>query len=283
MLPLLKNHYESAAKLQYGPMEIFPCMVNAEMASVILEANINNRKLVWSTVNKYATDMAKEKWRLTPIASICFDQENRLGNGQHTLNAIVKSGNPQLLLVALNVPRESIAMMDVGRNRTIQDISHFIGSDFDSPCAAIAKIMRFGKPLAGGRGAMSFETLYGIYEYYREAIDFSILLTKGVKVSGVNAITRSAVAMAWYTQDHDRLAEFMQCLKTGVVNGKADIAAAKLRDLFMKGNLNGGGSVGRLEIFAKTKSALEHFLAYRPVSKLYGTDKDIFIYPRLEA
>lgn len=284
MLPSLKPHYEQALPnvLPFGPMEIFPCMVDAALASALLESNQDNRKLRPSIVHKYASDMAMGKWRMTPVA-ICFDQDDRLGNGQHTLSSIAKTGRPQLLLIAINVPRESIAMMDVGLNRTFQDIAHFVGADFDSPCSAIAKIMRFGKPAGGAKSSMSFELVLSVYQHHKQAIDFAINATNGTKVTGVNAITRSVVAMAWYTQDHDRLIEFMQCLKTGIINGAGDTAAAKLRDLFMKTSIQGAGGTGRQEVFMKAKTALEHFLARNPVSKLYGTEKDIFPYPRFEA
>jgi hypothetical protein len=267
--------------LKHGSIIIFPCNVDAILAKKFLEYNLDNRKLRPSVVSKYASDMRAGNWRMTPT-TICFDRDGKLGNGQHTLNAIVSSGQSQRLLIAYNVPRESIAMMDVGLNRTFQDIAHFVGKDLDSPCAAIAKIMKYGYPANGSKSSLSFETVYGVYEHHKNAIDFAIATTNNVKVTGINAITRSVVAMAWYSQNHERLLEFMNCLKTGVINGKGDIAAAKLRDLFMKGGLSVGGSQ-RLEMFQKTKSALEHFIDRKPVSKIYGTDRNVFPYPRFES
>ena len=263
--------------IEFGSICIFPCHVDPELAKKFLERNLDNRKLRTSVVAKYACDMSDGKWQMTPTA-ICFDCDGKLGNGQHTLNAIVNSGNSQYLLIAYNVPRESIAMMDVGLTRTFQDIAHFVGKDLDSPSAAIAKIMKFGYPANSSKTALSFETVYGVYQQHKDAIDFAILATNAAKVTGVNAITRSVVAMAWYTQDRKRLSEFLECLKTGVTNGKGDTAALRLRDLFMKGGLSVGGSQ-RIEMFHKTKSALEHFLSRKPISKLYGTDKNLFPYP----
>lgn len=281
-IPALADSYKAALDggniLRFGSIQQFPAYIDRSAAQTLLSANTNNRKLRTSIVTKYASDMSRDKWKLVPVP-ICFDENGNLGNGQHTLNAIITSGKPQFLQLALNVPRESIAMMDVGLNRTIEDISHFIGADLDSPCAAIAKILLFGKAYI--RVPVSFETIYDTYLYYKDAVDFAVNTTKGVKVSGVNAITRSVVAMAWYTQDRVRLIEFMECIHTGVINGKGDMAAAKLRDLFMKRGVSGGSS--RVELFEKTKTALEHFLARNPISKLYGTEKEVFPYPKFEA
>lgn len=267
--------------MKYGPnIKIFSCVVDPPLATRFLERNHNNRRLRKSVVQRYASDMARGQWRMKPVP-ICFDQDGNLGNGQHTLSAIVESGTTHYLLIALDVPRECIAMMDSGLNRSIEDISHFVGAELNSPCAAVAKIMHFGRPVTGAKQAMSFDSLYEVYQFHKEAIDFAVNASNAAKVTGINAITRSVVAQAWYTKDRSRLIDFQHCLKTGIPGDPGDVAAIRLRDLFLKGGGTGDNGI-RLELFLKTKSALEHFLDRRPVTRLYGTDRDIFPYPKAD-
>lgn len=171
-------------------------------------------------------------------------------------------------------------MMDVGMKRTLSDIGHFIGEDFGQTHAAVARILTHGRA-ERSRGADSFSKLLEAYQFYKEAIDFAFSAGGKGKVTSVNAITQSVAAMAWYTRDRSRIAEFMQCLRTGNVNGRDDNAAIRLRELFIKGSTTGASI--RVEQFRKTVSALDHFLNRNSATKLYGRDADIFPYPKMEA
>ena len=260
--------------LQLGSIELISKWVTPEAAKIYLSLNVGNRFLNKRAVARYTEDMKMDAWAVKPVA-ICFDEDGNLGNGQHTLHAIIKSGKPQLCLIAYNVPRKSIAMMDVGQKRTISDIATFVGIDFNSPRASVVKILINATPST--TQAPSFQQLCDNHDLYKDAIDFVFQVTNNAKTTGINAITKAVAAMAWYTKDKNRIAEFLECVRTGDATSKQDSAAIRLREVFLK--TTGGGHAVRWEQFNKTKSALDLFLKKTSASRLYGTEKNIFPYP----
>lgn len=265
--------------IQLGPIRLSVQIVTPALAQLWLTKNTANRRLRTRVVNNYAVDMANNNWEVKPVA-ICFDEDGNLGNGQHTLNAIIKSGRSQLLLIGENVPHRSIALMDNGLKRSVEDIAHFLGASIDTPRASVAKLLLLGRPSSDS--GLTFDVLYDAYRFYAESIEF-VFEIGGGKLTGLNSITRSVAAMAWYSQDRVRIGEFFQCIRTGVAQSDGDTAAIRLRDLLLKGKTyGGGGSLARAELFNKTKSALSLFLKHRPASKLYGTEQNLFPYPRFD-
>lgn len=259
--------------LKYGAMTLTVELVTPAIAKRWLEqTNKRNRSIRTRVVIQYADDMANDAWHRKPVA-VCFDTEGLLGNGQHTLSAIVKSNVPQELLVARNVPREAISAMDVGVKRTIADIAHFVGSDFGSREAAIAKAIVFGvaKP-----APKSFATLFDAYTAHQQPIDW--LCAVSPKASGFSAPVLAVIARAWYSRDRARLAEFIEVLRTGIVNSPDDSSAIRLRD-YCRSLKSAGGSTAAVECYQRAESALDHFLRRRPMSKLYGTERELFPLP----
>lgn len=267
-------------KLHYRGMDLMVVLVTPEIAHAYLAKNVGNRKLQKSAIANYAADMQSGNWEDKPLA-ICFDEAGQLGNGQHTLHAIIASGKPQYLLIAENVRRRSIAMMDIGQKRTINDIAHFVGEDFNGPRAAVVRIM-LSKAVSGRHAGFTFSRLLEAYQFYQEAIDFAFSIGGKSKCKGINAVTQSVAAMAWYTKDRDRIAEFMEALRTGCIkSADDDMAVIRLREVMLK-PANAGGLLVRQDQFRKTVSALDHFLNRKGAMKLYGRDPDIFPYPQME-
>ena len=264
--------------LDFLGTEIWTEIVTPDLAKSFLSRNINNRKMNLRAVARYAEDMSRGAWKIKPVA-ICFDESGRLGNGQHTLQAIIDSNTSQPLLIARNVPRESIAMMDVGQKRTISDIANFVGSELNSPHAAVVKILLARGVKVNSCTNYSFSQLMDGYEFYKDAVDFAFDAGGTAKRVGVNALTRAVAAMAWYTRDKDRIASFLQCVGKGDVTESSDLAATRLREFFLKTSI--GSSKMRAESFNKAKTALDWFLLGKSPSKLYGSELDIFPYPHV--
>lgn len=93
--------------------------VTPELAAKWLKSNFDNRPLTKSTVDSYARDMATGNWRLVhqPIA---FDCRGNLTDGQHRLNAVVKSGATVEMYVASYSSQETAHSLpiDTQRRRT---------------------------------------------------------------------------------------------------------------------------------------------------------------------
>lgn len=255
--------------LVYGQMELSIEMVTPAVAKTWLEKNVTNRRLRQHTCEVYSRDMKQGHWEKKPVA-ICFDENNMLGNGQHTLNAIVLSNCPQELLIARNVPRAAIAKMDTGLRRTITDIARFTGAAIDTRMAAIVKTVEWGvldhKP-------RSFDEVFMAYMRHADAIN---MVCEHVprKVPGVSAMTMAVCARAAYSQDHSAIKRFLTVLQTGMPAGDHESAAIKFCD-YARIN-SGGGWAQKEETYNKAQNALYYFLEGKPLAKLYAASSELF-------
>lgn len=255
--------------MKYGSMTLSIELVTPAIAKKWSALNTNNRALRSKVASRYARDMKNGDWHRKPVA-ICFDEHHVLGNGQHTLAAIIESGVAQELLIARNVPRKAIAFMDIGLPRSINDISKFVGEDFESRRASIARAIEYGP---GDQERRGFDELLDAYNKFSESIEF--VIDGSPKGPGFSAPVLAVCAKAYYTQDHGKIRRFLTVLKTGVPGGEHESAAIRLRDYCR--SLRGAGGAGvRSELWSKTMSALQYFLQEKPMAKVYGIKVDCF-------
>lgn len=254
--------------LDYEGMILTVELVTPEMAADWLLRNVSNRSTRSRVIKLYERAQRSGAWYPKPVA-VCFLADGTLGNGQHTLSAIVASGIPQKLLICRNTPPESIAVMDVGLRRTINDVAHFLGSDMSGRKAAIVRILEWGPR---DKEQRSFDELWEAYIRHSEVLDWLESLSVP-KVAGLSAIVLAVCARAAYTEDRERIARFIEVLKTGVAEGAAEASAIKVRDLARKVPV---GPEGRMEFYAKAQSGLKMFLDGVSATKIYGFTKEIF-------
>lgn len=255
--------------LKYGQMTLTVELVTPAIAKKWLEQNTGNRRMRQTTLEQYARDMTDGNWERKPVA-VCFDDTGLLGNGQHTLSAIAFSGKAQELLVARNVPRKAIAIMDRGLVRTLNDVARFVGADIESRRAGIARILKWGPRDQGGK---SFDELLEAYRDHADVID--MVCNAAPRVAGMNSSMLAVCAKAAYTSDHAKIRRFLEVLRTGMVDGEHESAAIRLRDFGR--SLRGANSQSlREETYNKTMSALTNFLNGKSMTKLYGTPTDLF-------
>ena len=79
-----------------------------------------NRKVADRKVKELATEMRMGRFYLGDSA-ICFNKDDALINGQHRLNAVIKSNTTQPFIVARDMPEESLKIMDIGAKRDTAD------------------------------------------------------------------------------------------------------------------------------------------------------------------
>jgi hypothetical protein len=79
-----------------------------------------NRKVADPKVKELATEMRMSRFYLGDSA-ICFNEDGALINGQHRLSALIKSNTTQPFIVARNMPKESLKIMDIGAKRDTAD------------------------------------------------------------------------------------------------------------------------------------------------------------------
>lgn len=249
-------------------------VVDVETAVKWLETNTKNRPVSDSAVRQYARDMAEGRW-LRTTTPVKFDTRGALVDGQHRLWAVVESGTAVEFLVARDVNPEERFVQDVGRKRSVRDILAIEGAALGNMEVAIANRM-----------VQSFDTGFkpttqeqiGYYQKHAEAIRWVVeklgTQMRGIRQAGVMA----PVARAWYTRPHEKLARFLEVLRTGMMTGDEDTGAVLLRNYVLglqKGKVRGA----RGEVYAKTERALLGALRGEKLTKLMGVSEEQFPLP----
>lgn len=133
--------------------------ITPQMAAALLERNLRNRHVRKGLVRQYADDMLEGRWHLTG-EPIIFNEDGRLDNGQHRLQACVLSGVDFDAFVVYGVSEEAQKYMDSGAKRGAHDALALNGIDLDTKnIAAVA------------RGILQFEN--GGRPSQAEIVDFS--------------------------------------------------------------------------------------------------------------
>jgi hypothetical protein len=259
--------------LELGQMVLSVELITPAIAARWLTLNATNRRLRKRIVDQYTRDMLRGRWEMKPIA-VCFDEQGRLGNGQHTLSAIVNSKQEQRLLIARNCSAASIASMDLGLRRSIADTAHFLGLDFGRRVGTIGRIVVYGIEDDFPR---SFEELHEAYRAHEEVIDQCTSFARGNKV-GLSAPVFAVGSRALYSYSHELIERFFDILSSGIVEGEHESAAVRLRDFSR--SLKGATSKAlRVETYRKAEAFLLAFLEQRPLKKVYGMEEEQFPLP----
>lgn len=95
--------------------------IGPDKAAEYLLLNAEAQRLVsQATVDRYSGDMASLQW-LFNGATVLFDKQGRLIDGQHRLKAIVESGETQVILICRGLDPSVMMAIDAGRRRNFAD------------------------------------------------------------------------------------------------------------------------------------------------------------------
>ena len=114
--------------------------IQPEVAELYLGKNMANRNRDYKRVGQMAADMANGDWMVTH-AGIAFDWNGELVDGQHRLAAIVKSGEPQYMLVSRGLDPEVRHVIDTGRPRTAGNSLNVAGYPDATILGGMAKVV----------------------------------------------------------------------------------------------------------------------------------------------
>jgi hydrogenase maturation factor len=133
-------------------METVVTNVTPAMAKKWIESGGNNRNVKPHLVSKYASEMAKGKWKLHH-QGIAIDEKGHLVDGQHRLLAIMQADVNVKMAVTVGVPADSFDVMDDGSSRGVRDLLSIAmpGQKFPTELASIARAMLCGFDSNGGR------------------------------------------------------------------------------------------------------------------------------------
>lgn len=236
------------------------------------------RRISQFHVRKLAHDMKSGQW-LDTHASIAFNGDGTLKDGQHRLQAVIESGCGQWFWVCYNLPSESMAAIDCGMRRSIANAAQLIGLDLNVNDLATATrmLLSFSERAVTANRQQIIEFAGKHYD----AIKFSHS-GGGSSDNARHASVRATVSRAWYTQDRIRLREFIEVLNACVSNNPEDQAAlllAKFMTAPSNRGIRSGGSTARLELYKRAQAALVAFLNRKQTSRISPLSSEAFPIP----
>jgi hypothetical protein len=158
-------------------------LISPTKAAEYLELNTSNRRYR----EGYANDLAKQ-WQnghfLAGVGSIAFNKEGKLIDGQHRLNAVVKSGLTLKFVVVRSLHDNAFAAIDSGVKRTGGDVLSIFDKDIKNSnnvaalCTGILSWRKCGPTNSEPLNSMSRDTdnqdKINFYNGNKEAIQKSI-------------------------------------------------------------------------------------------------------------
>lgn len=108
-------------------VEIKRIEITPKMAAEFLEKNFSdNRNIRNSVIEQYASDMRNERWTESG-ETIKFDEYGNLVDGQHRLQAVIKSGKTVAFFVVYGLKESAMTNIDIGARRTASDALKVFG------------------------------------------------------------------------------------------------------------------------------------------------------------
>jgi hypothetical protein len=101
---------------------------------------VPNRSIRKTKVRTYASAMRNGRWRVTGEA-IKFDEDGKLIDGQHRLNAVIEADVTISSLVITGVENGAANVMDTGAARDAKDVLNINGYDSNGTLAAAVRIV----------------------------------------------------------------------------------------------------------------------------------------------
>lgn len=247
-------------------------LVTPQTAESWLAVNEANRPLRRSSVSRLADDMEAGLWIETNPQPLIFDPSGALIDGQHRLQALVKSGRSISFWVARNVPRPTQLVIDDHIRRQVHDFAKWEmpGHNLTGKHVAIARVMMDGLP--GSRGVKaSRSVLYQFMRQHLPAIEFSLSLFSRRIPNITTATTLAVIARASYSQAHLLLRRFAEVMENGQMASPTESAAVSLGRWLLERRRSGSA-----EIYGKTERALLSFLKGEALSKVYAAKEELF-------
>lgn len=216
-------------------------LITPEIAADFLRSNDGNYRAMRNPhKRKMVADMVSGDWSFTN-ATIAFDVDGRLVDGQHRLGAIVESETSQWLLVVFGMPSgsQSNPAIDTGARRSVATHLQNKGVGNSNVVAAAARLLY---RLKDGRATRAGST--------REASDTKVarMIANTPSISDAVAATVSckkiatpSVMAAWYwiaSKENLGLANECVGILSGAIESSTVHPFAKCREVFLQSLAN---------------------------------------------
>ena len=114
--------------------------ITPEIAAAYLDVNAGNRPLTSSHVDNLSSAMSRGEWIFNGD-SVRIANSGRLIDGQHRLNAIIKCGIPQKMMVVSGLDDKAFLTIDCGRLRQPADTLAIKGFKHTSALSSAARFL----------------------------------------------------------------------------------------------------------------------------------------------
>lgn len=111
-----------------------------ELAKKYLKNNTHNRDLSSSKLNEYIEALKKGHWKENG-ESLIIDINGKVKDGQHRLEAVVKSGIGYSAVLVTDVKTDVMHTIDTGKNRSLADMLKLNGFKSSSAVASVVKMI----------------------------------------------------------------------------------------------------------------------------------------------
>lgn len=188
--------------------------VDPNLAATMLATQKANRNLRRAKVDEYANDMKNGNWSFTG-ESICFNKRGELVQGQHRLNAIIKSGVTLQIVVVYDVDDDAILDMDSGMKRQFSDYLQITGETNTAVVAGICA--RMNEYRTGNRRCTHAESRSILDEFPDIHMAAGLASSKYKSVSELLHSPAVAGFLIWATNriDPDKMTSFFDGVKSG--------------------------------------------------------------------
>lgn len=258
--------------------------VTPELAQSWLEQRAPNRNPRDMRIARIARDIEADAWILTH-QGICFRKsDGRIIDGQHRLEAIVRSGKPVLLLVTWDVSDEAMSVIDTGTSRGTADVMTISGIEHAKRkialCRAVHSIIK--GPGAGATITFSIRENEILIKYMEEPLSWALANFSMRSIGIDNAPVVAACMFAYYT-DRERVQDFVNKLSLRTPSSTRE-SPARLRDAIQRRGKHINNEQDRSDVATLTLGAVRrHLRDENDVNQLRVLDREAVLLDFLPA
>lgn len=266
-------------------------LVTPEMARGILDNNnTSNRRLTQNKVNIYSSDLMEGKWAITH-QGIAFYEDGVLADGQHRLEAIVRTGISAIMLVVCGLDYESAIFIDEGKKRTVADVSDIspfhdaVTKDMQSIAAVVINSLK-GKDKKSGAGLRvlnSTRSRLDFCEKHRVALLEGCRLDKQKNYSSAVKVMQSVLFRLYYNLEEynfttERYDELIETVNKCIIRKNPENNIERLwKKISEYNNRTGYKFYGQCHRW--TEKCFYNFMTFRNMDRISEEKNEIFPVP----
>ena len=266
-----------------GEMKVCVMNITPKKANEFLCLNQNNRNLRRTRVDMYSRDMSQGNWKSNGVP-IVIGNDGELKDGQHRLQACVKSGVTLKNTLVVYLPQKQANCFDIGAARTVRDIAVLSGL-YNNPCYLSSNV--FSAAHAAIYGIASHRTFSKLallteMQKHEDACEFItyrvINKCRNASAKLVRASISGAVFNAFLNgYNLEKLEHFCDVYASGVAKNDEDAVIIKLRDATI--TLKDNSKEGRQDLYMKAQLALHCYETGENVATLGKNKTEYYAYP----